>query len=124
MGHLARYCKEEYQDPRIPQNINPKYQNRKYFTQQSQSKNKTNWASRYLIARINTQTINIHHSIRINNIGDLLTQITHNQTYKDNYPISRLQNNNWTKVQNTQTGTHESQKNNVPIRILSVDSIS
>ena len=118
MGHLARHCKEEYQDPRIPQTINPKYPYRKYFTQQSQSKNITNWASRYLIARINTQTINIHHPIRITKVGDLLTQITHNQTYKENYPISRLQNNNWTNVQNTQTGTHESQKNNVPIRIL------
>ena len=36
MGHLARHCKEEYQDPRIPQNNKPKYPYRKNFTQQPQ----------------------------------------------------------------------------------------
>ena len=35
------------------------------------------------------------------------------QTYKDNYFKSTQQNNNWNNVQNTRTGTHESQKKNM-----------
>ena len=46
------------------------------------------------------------------------------QTYKDNYFKLRQQNNNRNNVQNTQTGTHESQKNNISIRILGVEIIS
>ena len=118
MRHLARHCKEEYQDPRIPQNNNPQYPYRKNFTQQPQSRNNTNWVSRYF---------DTHHSIRITKIGNLKKSTNTNnpqQTCKDNYFKSTQQNNNWNNVQNTRTGTHESQKNNMSIRILGVDSIS
>ena len=124
MGHLARHCKEKYQDPRIPQNNNPKYPYRKNFTQQPQWRNNTNWAPRYFDNRNRNMNDNYtppdlnNQNWRSTNTNDP------QQTYKDNYFKSRQQNNNWNNVQNTRTGTHESQKKNISIQILGVDSIS
>ena len=66
MGHLARHCKEEYQDPKISQNNNPQYPYRKNFTQQPQWRNNTNWAPRYFDNR-NRNMNNIYTPPDLNN---------------------------------------------------------
>ena len=124
MGHLARHCKKEYQDPRIPQNNNPQYSYRKNFTQQPQSRNNTNWATLYFVNR--SRNMNNKYTQPDSNNQNWRSTSTNNprQTYRDNYFKSRQQNDNWNNVQNTQIGTHQSQKNNMSIRILDEDKIS
>ena len=103
MGHLARHCKEEYQDPRIPQNNNTQYPYRKNFVQQPQLRNNTNWAPRYFDDR--NRNMNNKHTPPGSNNQNWRSTTTNNpqQTYKNNYVKSRQQNNNWNNVQNTRT---------------------
>ena len=121
MGHLARNCKEEYQDPRIAQNNNPKYPYRKNFTQQPEWRNNTNWAPRYFDNRYRNMNDNYTPPDSNNQNWRSTNKNNPQQTYKENYFKSTQQNNNWNNVQNTRTGTHESQKKNMSIQMLDVD---
>ena len=103
MGYLARHCKEEYQDPRIPQNNNPQYPYRKklYSTTTMEKQNKP----RYFNNR--NRNMNNKYPPPDSNNQNWRSATTNipQQTFKDNYFKLRQQNNNYNNVHNTRTGT-------------------